>query len=426
MTVRGFGVVLLLLLPLIAAAQVPTTQIHDSRFDVQVSPEMLRHSRILDTLYFSGFVYGVAVLVFLLASGISWRMRDLAERITGGRRARLAGVLVSAIYAVLFSLVTFVMQFPLSFYASYVVPHQFDLSEQDFPSWLADEAKELGVEIILSVVAAALVLLAMRMFRRWWLVVWLGSIPVMIFVVIIAPVIIDPLFNDFRPLRDPGLAQTLLEEASRAGIEVDRVFEVDKSRQTTTMNAYVTGIGPTKRIVLWDTLLDKMTRDEIVAVMGHEMGHYVLHHLWKGLAFSVAIVFVVLFLAQPAYERALARWGGSWGLREKGDAASLPVFLLIVSIVVFLLSPAINGYSRHIEHEADVFGLELTGLNEPMASSFVKFAEDSKVNPRPSAFIEFWRYSHPSLARRIDFALAYRTQKQKAVGSRQKAESDSR
>jgi len=143
-------------------------------------------------------------------------------------------------------------------------------------------------------------------------------------------------------------------------------------------------------------------------VMGHEMGHYVLHHLWKGIAFAVALSFAGFFAAQKLYERGLARWGGRWGIEERGDPAALPWLLIVSGVIGFLVAPAGAGYSRHIEHQSDVFGLELTHLNEPMASAFVKFAEDSKVDPNPPRFIEWWRYSHPSLGRRIEFVLRYR------------------
>jgi Zn-dependent protease with chaperone function len=184
------------------------------------------------------------------------------------------------------------------------------------------------------------------------------------------------------------------------------------------MNAYVTGLGPSKRIVLWDTLLAKLDHDEILAVMGHEMGHYVLHHIWKGMAFGIGLSAFVFFIGQKIFERGLARWGARWGIADRGDPAALPWLLLVGAIIGFLLSPIASGYSRMIEHQADKFGLELTHLNEPMASSFVKFAEDSKHDPNPPRFIEWWRYSHPSDQRRIDFALSYRPWEKEALTRR--------
>jgi len=370
--------------------------------EVNVTPEMIRHSRINDALYFTDVVYGVAILLIVLAAGWSARMRDFAQRYV--RWPFVAAML----YFVLLSLVTTVMTFPLDFYGGFMVPHQFDLTNQSFAAWLGDFGKAFGVNLIIGAPIAALALLGIRKIRRWWLVLWLGSIPLILLGVLATPLIIDPLFNDFRPLRDASLRQALLDEASQAGIEHGRVYEVDKSKQTKEMNAYVSGIGPSARIVMWDTLLAKLDRDEILAVMGHEMGHYVLKHLWQGMAFGIAISFLGFWIAQRLFEWGIARWGVRWRAEDRGDPAALPWLLVVSSLLAFLLSPVYSSYSRHIEHQADIFGLELTHKNEAMASSFVKFAEDSKADPRPPRFIEWWRYSHPSLGRRIDFVLAYK------------------
>jgi Zn-dependent protease with chaperone function len=237
---------------------------------------------------------------------------------------------------------------------------------------------------------------------------WLGSIPLILLMVVVQPVILDPLFNKFEPLRNAQLRQKLLDLASRAGIEGGRVYQVDKSKQTKTLNAYVNGIGPTKRIVMWDTLLAEMTEDEVLAVMGHEMAHYVLNHMWKGLGFSLALSFFGFFLAQQIHDRGLRRWGPRWGIEAPGDPASVPWLLLITFVGAFLISPVAAAFSRYLEHQADVFSLELTHLNEPMATAFVKLAENSKRDPSPHPFIEFWRYSHPPIAKRIPFALSYK------------------
>lgn len=374
----------------------------DPRLIVDVTEEMIRHSRILDMLYFGGFVYGIVELLLVLALRVSARLRDASARVAG------RPYVIAIVYVVLFTLVTAVLDFPLSFYSGFIVPHQFNLTSQTFAAWLGDEAKGLMIGLVAGVILIPPALLLIRRLERWWLVLWAVSIPVIVLLVVIVPIVVDPVFNKFEPLKNQQLKQKLLDEADRAGIEGGRVYQVDKSKQTKEMNAYVTGLGPTKRIVMWDTLLAKMSEDEVLAVMGHEMGHYVLHHIWKGLAWSVAIAFFVLFLAQRIYEWGLVRWGPRWGFTTSGDAASLPWLLIIVSSISFLLSPLENGISRHIEHQSDIFGLELTHLNDAMATSFVKFAEDSKVNPRPHPVIEFWRYSHPSLARRIEFVLSYK------------------
>ncbi len=374
----------------------------EEKIAVKVTPEMVRHSRIVETLYFVGTAYGLGVLALILLSGASRKMRDLAARITK------RWWLMTALYIAFFVLATFVLDFPLSYYASYVVPHQFDLTEQTFGAWLSDEAKGLAIGLFISVIVGTISLLVIRKVRRWWLLLWALTIPFILLMVVIQPVILDPVFNKFEPLKNEHLKQGLLTLASRAGIEGGNVYQVDKSKQTKTMNAYVNGIGPTKRIVMWDTLLAKMTEEEVLAVMGHEMGHYVMKHMWKGLAFFIALAFGVYWIGQRIHDRGLAQWGTKWGITGPGDPASVPWLLLIVSVISFLLSPVGSSFSRHLEHNADIFSLELTHLNEPMARAFVKLAEDSKRDPSPHPFIEFWRYSHPPIAKRIDFSLSYK------------------
>jgi len=387
----------------VAPASPPAGKAASRRLEPRVTPEMLRHSRLQNILYFLNIAYTLAALILLLRTRASAQMRDLAERATKSK------YLSATLYVVLLVLALTLIELPLTIYEGYVVPHQFDLTNQTLPSWIADQAKELAVSLVISAIVGGLVLLAIRRVRRWWIAAWLGSIPLILLGVLITPLVIDPLFNKFEPLRDAVLRRDLIAEASRAGIENSRVYEVNKSKQTKTMNAYVTGIGPSARIVMWDTLLQKLDHDEILAVMGHEMGHYVEKHLWKGIAFSIALSFFVFAIGQQLYERGLARWGSRWSVREeRGDPAALPWLLALSTAITFLLSPVTSGFSRHIEHQADIFSLELTHLNEPLASAFVKFAEDSKADPRPPRFIEWWRYSHPSLGRRIDFVLGYK------------------
>jgi len=374
----------------------------DQRFEVRVTDEMRRHSRIGDTLYFVGTGWSFGVLALLLVTGLSRRMRDAAARVT--RKPFVLAML----YIVFFSLAVAVLEFPLAYYSGFVVPHQFDLSDQSFGSWMGDMLKGLAVNLVIGSVIGALALLAIRRIQRWWVVLWLATVPLIILVIVIQPIVLDPIFNKFEPLQDQVLKQKLLDLASRAGIEGGRVYQVNKSKQTKTMNAYVTGIGPTNRIVMWDTLLAKMNHDEVLSVMGHEMGHYVMKHIWKTLAFLLALSIFVFYLTFRLYEPGLRRWGSRWGVTERGDPASLPWLLLVASAIGFLLSPVISGYSRSNEHKADMFSLEVTHLNEPFDTAFVKMAEDSKRDPSPHPFMKFWIYTHPPIAERIPFALQYK------------------
>lgn len=402
------GLLLLILMTAGVAVAASPVAAHSRRtsssgrnLEVHVTPEMIRHSRINDGLYLLDFLYGAGVLLLILATGWSARLRDASYRWL--RRPFTAGML----YFALLTGVTTLLEYPLSLIGGFLVPHAFGLTDQSFAAWMLDFGKAFLVNVAIGSLLAAGVLAGIRRVRRWWVVLWLGSIPLIVLAVLVTPLVIDTIFNRFEPLRDGVLRQALLEEASRAGIEGSRVYQVDKSKQTKTMNAYVTGIGPTTRIVLWDTLLAKLDRDETLAVMGHEMGHYVLLHLWKGMAFGILVSFFGFYLGQKGYERGLSRWGARWEIAGPGDAASLPWLLVVSTLITFLLSPVTSGFSRHIEHQADIFGLELTHSNEAMASAFVKFAEDSKQDPQPPAFIEWWRYSHPSLGRRIAFVLSY-------------------
>ena len=382
-------------------AQAPKTQeprADDKRFEVQITDEMIRHSRIRDVLYFVGTAWSAGMMLLLLFTPATRKMRDAAARAT--KRP----FVVAMITIVLFILALAVLDFPLAYYSGFVVPHQFDLTEQTFGSWMVDMVKGLAVNLAILAPLGAFALMGMRKVRRWWLALWLGSIPVILITVVLQPIVLDPIFNRFEPLRDQVLRQKLLDLASHAGIEGGRVYQVDKSKQTKTMNAYVNGIGPTARIVMWDTLLAKMNHDEVLAVMGHEMGHYVMKHIWKGLAFSLAVSLFVFFVGQKVIERGLPRLG----FTSAGDPAALPWILLVFGGIGFLLTPVAAAYSRHGEHEADKFSLELTHLNEPMATAFRKMAEDSKRDPSPHPLIEYWRYSHPPIAKRIPFALTYK------------------
>ncbi|HEX6097039.1 MAG TPA: M48 family metallopeptidase [Thermoanaerobaculia bacterium] len=382
----------------------PEERTGDDRFEVKVTDEMVRHSRIRDVLYFVGNGWAAAMMLLLLFTPASRKIRDAANRVT--KRPFLAAMIAIGLFICALA----VLDFPLAYYSGFHVPHQFDLTDRTFGSWMTDMLKGLAVNLAILMPLGALALLAMRRVKRWWLALWLGSIPVILTAVILQPIVLDPIFNKFQPLKDEVLRQKLLSLASRAGIERSRVFEVDKSKQTKTMNAYVNGIGPSARIVMWDTLLAKLNHDEVLAVMGHEMGHYVLKHVWKGLGLSLAGSLLVFFIGQKIVERGLPRFG----FASAGDPAALPWVLLVFGAISFFSTPIAAACSRYIEHEADEFSLELTHLNEPMATAFRKMAEDSKSDPSPHPLIEYWCYTHPPIAKRIPFALSYRPWEQAA------------
>ena len=367
------------------------------------SEKARRYARSGNVLWLLDMLWGLAVPAAFLFTGYSARLRDLARRI--GRS--WFGTIV--VYCALFLVLTFVIGLPFSYYVGYVRPHAYDLSNQALSKWFGDELKAL----LVSVVAGSLLLwlpygLVRKSPRRWWLWTSLLAIPIAVFFILIAPIVIDPLFNTFGPMKDHELERRILDEASRAGIEGARVFEVDKSVDTNTVNAYVTGFGGSKRIVLWDTTIRKLEPDELLFVMGHEMGHYVLGHIVKSIFFSSLLILVTLYAAYRLQAGLIARHAGRFGFTELSDVASLPLILLLVGVLSFVVTPVANAYSRWQEHEADRFGLEITRDNHAAATAFVKLQQENLSLPRRGVFYKLWRASHPLLGERIDFCNTYR------------------
>jgi Zn-dependent protease with chaperone function len=251
-------------------------------------------------------------------------------------------------------------------------------------------------------------LLLARSPARWWL--WSGalSLPFFVLVLLLAPTFIAPLFNKFGPMHDKDLEAQVLSVAAQSGVEGARVFEVNKSVDTEKVNAYVTGVGQSKRIVLWDTLLARLSPPQTRFVVGHELGHYVLGHVLVSILISSALTLVGLYGASRAGGFLLARFGDRFGFHQLADVASLPLLMLMLSVFSFVISPAALALSRYHEHEADRFGLELTHDNEAGASAFVALQKQNLGVPRPGALYKFFRASHPPIGERVDFMNEYR------------------
>jgi Zn-dependent protease with chaperone function len=209
-------------------------------------------------------------------------------------------------------------------------------------------------------------------------------------------------------MQDKRLEADILALARRAGIEGGRVYEVNKSVDTNAINAYVTGFGGSKRIVLWDTLLEKMQRREVLFVMGHEMGHYVLGHVWKTILFLSAVIMAALYAIHRTAGWLIRRYKHRFGFDQLSDVASVPLFALLFGVYVFVATPAVLAYTRHTEHEADRYGLEISRDNRAAAGAFVKLQTENLWVPRPGLLYKLWRSSHPTLGERIDFCNDYR------------------
>ena len=369
------------------------------------TPRSRAYARTRTMLDFVEPLAGIAIALLLLVSRLSARMRDLAHRVS---RRRYFRVLV---YLVLFSLVTGALQFPLTWYEDFSLEHQYGLSNQSFLAWLIEQAKDLIVGVVvfggLGLIALAYAAIA-KSPRRWWLWLALGTLPVIVTGVLLEPLVIDPLYNQFVPLQDQQLRTRILALAAEAGIPARHVFQVDKSRQTKKLNAYVSGWGASQRIVLWDTTLQAMKTDEILFVMGHEMGHYRLAHIWKGILFVFALAFGLFYVSAVVMNAVVRRFGDRFGLRELSDIASLPLFAATLTLASMVALPLSNSFDRAIEHEADVFALELTHLNDAGARAFIELGALNRSDPEPSRIVEIFQYTHPPLIERIRFALGYR------------------
>ncbi|MGA3210671.1 MAG: M48 family metalloprotease, partial [Terriglobales bacterium] len=331
-------------------------------FSYSLPPAQLRKSEALyhtrTVLYLAGTAYEIAVLTALLALRIAPRYRSLAERLARGR------LLQAVIFVPLLLITCDLLSLPIDLYRHYL-QLSYGLSVQVWGSWFWDRAKMESITLLVLVpVLWGFYALIRRSPARWWFYSWLAALPVLVFVVFVTPVVLDPLFNRFEPLEKtrPDLVPAIEQVAQRGGLQIppSRIFLMNASEKFTTYNAYVTGIAATKRVVVWDTTARDLTVPQVLFIFGHEMGHYVLDHVYKGMAFAAALMLAALAISKLIAGRALARWGVRWGIRGLADWASLPLLMLIFAVLSFLGEPLANGFSRHLEHQADIYGLEVT------------------------------------------------------------------
>ena len=355
-------------------------------------------------------VFGVVVLWLLLKLRVAPVFRDLAERVSKN------SFIQTLIFVPLLMLLIAVISLPLDIYRHHI-SLAYGLSVQGWGSWAADQCKAEGITLAVTVLAVFGLFRAIRKSpQRWWFRFWLLTLPFLVLLIFVAPVILDPMFNTFEPLEktQPLLVSEIEKVTQRGGLSIprDRMFEMKASAKVTTYNAYVTGIGATKRVVVWDNTARDLTVPETLFVFGHEMGHYVLNHVYKGLAFFAAMMLAGLWLGRRMGLALLARWGEAWGIRGIDDLAALPVLMLALALLTLVGEPIGNVFSRHIEHQADIYGLEVThGLfpnnGAVAASSFQKLGEKSFDYPTPNPLLVFWSYTHPPIAERVRFSLQY-------------------
>jgi Zn-dependent protease with chaperone function len=339
----------------------------------------------------------------LLFTGLSARVRRTVERLARGRRFATI-----ALYAVAYVLIQALVFLPLSWYAGYVRQHAYGLSTETAAAWVGDWAKAVAVTVVFSALMLWIPYWLLRISpRRWWLWTGLLTAPLTVLVMIVLPVYIAPLFDEYGRMRDSVLEQRIERLAARAGIPDSRIYEVRKSQETKLVNAYVTGFGGTKRIVLWDNLVDRLRPDEVEFVVGHEIGHFVLRHTLTVIVGATLLVTLSLWIVHRVAGWLLSRFGLRFGFDRLDDVASLPLLALVGGVAMLAASPAALALSRWQEREADRFGLEITRDNNAAARAFVRLQVDNLAVPRTGLLFRLWRGSHPDLADRIAFANRY-------------------
>ncbi|WP_458414399.1 M48 family metallopeptidase [Schinkia sp. CFF1] len=355
------------------------------------------YTKIRHIIFFLLTPFDWVLYIAILALGFSTRFRNWSEAVTK------YSVIQKAIYVFWLSLVSFVVMLPIHF-TTYQFSKVYGISTSTFPIWMKDQFTDFWINYVLLVLLASVVYLLIRKYeKRWWFYAWAISVPFTIFLMFIQPVIIDPLYNDFYPLKDKQLEEKILGLASQAKIPAEHVYEVNMSEKTNALNAYVTGIGSNSRIVLWDTTLNKLNDDEVLFIMAHEMAHYVKKHIYIGTGAYLIISFIGLFLASRILKWSVLKFDKPLKLRGVQDIAGLPLLLLIISLLTFLSSPLSNAFSRYLEHTADVYAIEMTKDKAPAISGFQKLTIAGLSEVNPPAFVKWLRYDHPTMLERLNF-----------------------
>ena len=400
--------------PANTSSQTETQQPPQAKPAYSLPPDKLKqaieYSRIRVVLYFLETGWGILQLILLLALGIAARMRNFAVNISKNPWAQ------GFTFTFLLLFTTSLLNLPLDMVGHHV-SIAFGQSVQHWGSWFGDLAKSFGLTFVVGGLGVMLLFWVIRKSpTRWWFWFWVPSIVAVVLGVFVVPVFIDPLFNKFEPLAqsNPDLVDRLERVVQRGGIDIppNRMFLMKASEKVTGLNAYVTGIGASKRVVVWDNSIAKATPDEISYIFGHEMGHYVLNHIPHTLVFLSVLLLIEFYFGYHGMQWLIRRYGANWHIPSQNDWAALIVLLLIFSVLSFLSDPIINGYSRHIEHAADVYGQEAVHgiVADPQATaqhSFQVLGEQSLTDPNPNRFVEFWTFSHPSISSRAAFAATY-------------------
>lgn len=393
--------------------QIPAAAQWSASFDVNSATRawletLSAAQRLQSNAYFEGgywlllwnLLWGLAIAAWLMSGGRSARLRDWAERLTARRG------LQTLLYAIVYLLLTWLLSLPLTIYQSFFREHQYGLATQSFLPWFGELCISLAITIVLGAPFIALLYWVVRRAGSAWWAWGAGLVALsMLFVIVIEPVFIEPLFNDYTPLPEGPTRDSILSLARANGIPAGNVYVFNASKQTTRISANVAGALGTTRIALNDNLLNNTSLPEIRAVMAHEMGHYVLHHVWRHVIYLGLLSLIGLLLLHYAFDQTLRRWGPDLGVRDRADIAGLPLAVALLSILGLLATPAFNSIIRVAESEADIFGLNAAREPEAFASVAMRLASYRKLEP--GALEELLMFDHPSGRTRVYMAMRW-------------------
>ncbi|URZ05278.1 M48 family metallopeptidase [Clostridium felsineum] len=348
-------------------------------------------------------IMGIVVPLLIIFSRIHVSLEKFSYK---NRKVCLPGI---CIYLFLFVIVDHIFYLPLDIYSGFINDHIFALSNQSFGKW----AFNWSINVLTTAFFLALVLwipykLAKKSPKRWWLYTWVIFIPIIIFSYIISPIVIDPMYNKFEPIKDKKLENKIQNLAHRAGVYNCQLYQVNKSADTKQINAYMTGALNTKRIVIWDTAIKNLSERELEFVVSHEMGHYVLHHNTINCFGTIGGLFIMLYIIHKITPYIIEKRSSLLRIDSISDVKSLPLIMLIIFICTAISDPVYNAASRKMEYSADTFAIELTRDNAAGVSLFKKLSVKNLSITEPDKWYEIWKYTHPSLKERIDFVNSYK------------------
>ncbi|MGM0874520.1 MAG: M48 family metallopeptidase [Bacillota bacterium] len=353
------------------------------------------YSTIKNFLYFVTVPFEWFLLFVFLITGISRKMQEWSNA-----TSRFFS-LQSAVYFFWLSIFVTVLSFPVE-WLGYRISKSYNITTQSFPAWMKDQLIDFWVNYaLMTVIVIVLYWLIKRFEKKWWLYAWLLSIPFSMFLMFVQPVLIDPLYNDFYPLQNKELEEKILAIADEANIPAEHVYEVNMSEKTNALNAYVTGIGSNSRIVLWDTTLNRLSEDEILFIMAHEMGHYVMNHIYVGIAGYLIISLFGLFFIHILMNFIIKLYGSLLKIHSKKELTAFPLFLMLLGVLTFASSPLANTVARYQEKSADMYAIEMTNNHEAAVSSFQELSRAGLSQVNPPTLVKIFRYTHPTMFERI-------------------------